>query len=252
MSAKSFYFVAGEASADNRGAALMRALRNAGVDLCFIGRGGPQMKAVAGAGFQNWIDKSGVLGLWEVIKHYGYFRRQFHKTLHEIEASKPNAVVLIDYPGFNLRLARALSGSARATADKPKIIYYISPQVWAWNRGRIKKMARWLDLMLCIYRFDADLYKQSGLRTIFVGHPMIEQLRDRRIDIERDPNLVGLFPGSRSREVSKIFPILIETARELHRFKPSLRFEVAAASGELAREMETVLDPQERHLFEIK
>ncbi len=208
MSAKTIYFVAGEASADNHGAALMRALRNAGVDLRFIGRGGPQMKAVAGAGFQNWIDKSGVLGLWEVIKHYGYFRRQFHETLHEIEASKPNAVVLIDYPGFNLRLARALSASARATADKPKIIYYISPQVWAWNRGRIKKMARWLDLMLCIFPFEADLYNQSGLRTIFVGHPMIEQLRDRqpspgygsagKIDIQRDSNLVGLFPGSRT------------------------------------------------------
>jgi len=262
MSAKTIYFVAGEASADNHGAALMRALRNAGVDLRFIGRGGPQMKAVAGAGFQNWIDKSGVLGLWEVIKHYGYFRRQFHETLHEIEASKPNAVVLIDYPGFNLRLARALSASAKATADKPKIIYYISPQVWAWNRGRIKKMARWLDLMLCIFPFEADLYNQSGLRTIFVGHPMIEQLRDRqpspgygsagKIDIQRDSNLVGLFPGSRGREVRKIFPILIQTARELRQSKPKLRFEVAAASDELATEMEEMLAPRDRHLFGIK
>ncbi len=262
MSSKTIYFVAGEASADNHGAALMRALHNAGVDLRFIGRGGPQMKAVAGAGFQNWIDKSGVLGLWEVIKHYGYFRRQFHETLHEIEASKPNAVVLIDYPGFNLRLARALSASARATADKPKIIYYISPQVWAWNRGRIKKMARWLDLMLCIFPFEADLYNQSGLRTIFVGHPMIEQLRDRqpspgygsagKIEIQRDSNLVGLFPGSRGREVRKIFPILIQTARELRQSKPKLRFEVAAASDELATEMEEMLAPRDRHLFGIK
>ena len=273
MSAKTIYFVAGEASADNHGAALMRALRNAGVDLRFIGRGGPQMKAVAGAGFQNWIDKSGVLGLWEVIKHYGYFRKQFHETLDEIGASKPNAVVLIDYPGFNLRLARALSASARATADGPEIIYYISPQVWAWNRGRIKKMARWLDLMLCIFPFEADLYNQSGLRTIFVGHPMIEQLRDRQpslghgsagksasrtdssggeIDIQRDSNLVGLFPGSRGREVRKIFPILIQTARELRQSKPKLRFEVAAASDELATEMEEMLAPRDRHLFGIK
>src|SRR5260370_30273828 len=119
----------------------MSALRNADADLCFIGRGGPQMKAVAGANFQNWIEQSGVLGLWEVIKHYGYFRRQFHETLQEIESSKPSAVVLIDYPGFNLRLARALSASGKATADKRKIIYYISPQVWAWNRGRITEIA---------------------------------------------------------------------------------------------------------------
>jgi lipid-A-disaccharide synthase len=248
---KTIYFVAGEASADNHGAALLRALRNAAGDLRFIGRGGPQMKAVAGDNFQNWIEQSGVLGLWEVIKHYGYFRKQFHETLREIETGKPNAVVLIDYPGFNLRLARTLSASAKATADKPKIIYYISPQVWAWNRGRIKKMARWLDLVLCIFPFEADLYNQSGLRTIFVGHPMIERLRESqpsqgygsagKIDIQRDPKLVGLFPGSRGREVRKIFPILADTVRELRRSKPDLRFEVAAASDELAQEMRKIL-----------
>ncbi len=249
--AKTIYFVAGEASADNHGAALMRALREADVDLRFVGRGGPQMKAVAGDNFQNWIDKSGVLGLWEVIKHYGYFRKQFHQTLDEIGASKPNAVVLIDYPGFNLRLARAL----RKRLQSQKIIYYISPQVWAWNRSRIKKMAHWLDLMLCIFPFEAELYNQSGLRTIFVGHPMIERLRDRqpsvaaatygsagKIDIQRDSNLVGLFPGSRGREVRKIFPILVQTARELRRSKPDLHFEVAAASDELAQEMEEILN----------
>ena len=259
--AKTIYFVAGEASADNHGAALMRALRKADVDLRFVGRGGPQMKAVAGDNFQNWIDKSGVLGLWEVIKHYGYFRKQFHQTLDEIGASKPNAVVLIDYPGFNLRLARAL----RKRLQSQKIIYYISPQVWAWNRSRIKKMAHWLDLMLCIFPFEAELYNQSGLRTIFVGHPMIERLRDRqpsiaaatyasagKIDIQRDSNLVGLFPGSRGREVRKIFPILVQTARELRRSKPDLHFEVAAASDGLAQEMEKMLGSQDRHLFGIK
>jgi lipid-A-disaccharide synthase len=195
------------------------------------------MKAIAGERFENWIEQSGVLGLWEVIKHYGYFRKQFRETLREIEAIKPEAVVLIDYPGFNLRLARALYRKRSAK----KIIYYISPQVWAWNRGRIKKMARWLDLMLCIFPFEAELYNQSGLRTVFVGHPMIERLRARKIDIQRDPNLVGLFPGSRSREVRKIFPILIETARTLRRSKPNLRFEVAAASPDLAREVGDIL-----------
>ena len=236
----------------------MRALRSADVDLRFIGRGGPQMEAVAGTNFQNWIDKSGVLGLWEVIKHYGYFRKQFRATLREIEKSKPDAVVLIDYPGFNLRLARAL----RKQAPSQKVIYYISPQVWAWNRGRIQKMARWLDLMLCIFPFEADLYNESGLRTIFVGHPMIERLRERqpsqrygsasKIDIERDRNLIGLFPGSRAREVKKIFPILIETTRELRRSKQNLRFEVAAASDELAREITRILNSEDRQWFEIK
>jgi lipid-A-disaccharide synthase len=252
------YFVAGEASADNHGAALMRALRNADSGLRFVGRGGPQMKSIAGAGFQNWIEQSGVLGLWEVIKHYGYFRRQFHETLQEIAENKPDAVVLIDYPGFNLRLARAL----RRRSPSQKIIYYISPQVWAWNRGRIKKMASWLDLMLCIFPFEADLYNESGLRTIFVGHPMIERLAGKKIDppppgsgvagIQRDPNLVGLFPGSRAREIRKIFPILIETAHALRKSKPDLRFEIAAASDDLARQIESLLPSQNRDLFAIK
>jgi lipid-A-disaccharide synthase len=249
------YFVAGEASGDNHGAELMRSLRQLDVDLHFIGRGGPRMKMIAGGPFHDWIGTAAVLGLWEVIRKYGYFREKFRETLSEIEKSKPDAVVLIDYPGFNLRLARAL----RSRMAARKIIYYISPQVWAWNRGRIKKMARFLDLMLCIFPFEADLYNQSGLRTVFVGHPMIERLRagksGRRgdtdssrgeIDIERDPNLIALFPGSRSREVRKIFPVLIEAADKLRRRKPNLRFEVAAASDELAREMEEALTSGKR------
>jgi lipid-A-disaccharide synthase len=258
--AKSIYFVAGEASADNHGAALMESLRRADVDLQFLGRGGPRMQAVAGGNFKNWIDEAAVVGLWEVIKRYGYFRKQFRETLSEIAQSKPDAVVLIDYPGFNLRLARALhSAFAKATADRrqpaaPKIIYYISPQVWAWNRGRIKQMAQQLDLMLCIFPFEADLYNQSGLRTIFVGHPMIDNLRAHKIDQQRDPNLIALLPGSRSREVRKIFPILIEAAHELRKAKPGLHFEIAAASPALAAEMQQMLDRrgQDRNLLEVR
>jgi len=230
---KTIYFVAGEVSGDNHGAALMRALREIDVDLRFTGRGGPQMKAIAGEKFTDWLNHAAVLGLWEVLKNYGYFHEQFRQVLAEIEKAKPNAMVLVDYPGFNLRLARAL----RKQSAKGKIIYYISPQVWAWNRGRIKNMARFLDLMLCIFPFEADLYNKSGLRTLFVGHPMVERLRARKINIERDPNLIGLFPGSRPREVRKIFPILVETARELCKQKPGLHFEIAAASDSLAAEI---------------
>ena len=237
MKSQTIYFVAGEASADNHGAALMRSLRELGVDLNFIGRGGPQMRAIAGAQFKNWIDDAAVLGLWEVIKKYGYFRGQFRETLDEIENNKPDAVVLIDYPGFNLRLARAL----RKQSPKRKIIYYISPQVWAWNRGRIKKMACFLDLMLCIFPFETDLYTKSGLRAVFVDHPMIERLRATKLKTERDPRLIGLFPGSRSREVRKIFPVLLEAVRLLLRRQPDLRFEVAAASEALAAEISNAL-----------
>ena len=232
------YFVAGETSADNHGAALMSSLRRRDVDLSFIGRGGPQMRAIAGERFKDWLGDAAVLGLWEVIKKYGYFREQFRETLQEIQESKPDAVVLIDYPGFNLRLSHAL----QRQSGQQKIIYYISPQVWAWNRGRIKKMARFLDLMLCIFPFEADLYNKSGLHAIFVGHPMLERLRSQRIDIERDPNLIGLFPGSRLPEVRKILPVMLKSVRELRKQNRNMHFEVAAASQELAVGLTEILD----------
>ena len=227
------YFVAGEASGDEHGAGLMRSLRELAPDAEFHGRGGPRMRMIAGDAFMNWIDAAAVVGLWEVVKRCGYFRRQFAETLREITTAKPDAVVLIDYPGFNLRLARNL----RRRAPGLKIIYYISPQVWAWNRGRIAQMARYLDLMLCIFPFEAELYNASGLRTIFVGHPMIENLAKRRTGEPRDPNLIGLFPGSRSREVKKIFPVMLDAVGETLAQRPATRFEIAAASAALARDI---------------
>jgi len=233
------YFVAGETSGDNHGSALMEALRRLQPEMEFFGRGGPRMRAVAGPSFLDWSAEAGVVGLSEVIKHYGYFRREFAKTLKEISVAKPDAVVLIDYPGFNLRLARTLHEGSLGG----RVVYYISPQVWAWNRGRIPKMARWLDLMLCIFPFEAQLYEQSGLRTIFVGHPMIEDLKAKRAAVERDSNLVSLFPGSRAREVRQLMPILIEVMRRLRTAQPALRFEIAAATDALARKIREALQP---------
>jgi lipid-A-disaccharide synthase len=232
------YFVAGEASGDNHGAALMRSLRGFQTSVEFIGRGGPEMAAVAGAGFNNWIADAGVVGVWEVVRKYGYFARQFRAALSEVAASKPDAVVLIDYPGFNLRFARSL----RRRGLTREIIYYISPQVWAWNRGRIKQMAKYLDLMLCIFPFEADLYNESGLRTKFVGHPMIDRLAARKIAVDRDPDLIGLFPGSRHREIDKILPVLLKTARLMRGENRRFRFQISAASESLHRQIEGCLE----------
>jgi lipid-A-disaccharide synthase len=231
------YFLAGEASGDTHGAALMRAIGELRGDVQFVGRGGPKMAEIAGARLRNWIHEAAVVGLWEVVRRYGYFREQFAGALREIEAAEPDAVVLIDYPGFNLRVARAL----RKRGTKAKIIYYISPQVWAWNRRRIPQMARSLDLMLCIFPFEAELYNASGLRTIFVGHPMNETLGSRRINAAREPDLVGLFPGSRMREVRLILPIMIAAAEAMLRTNPQLRFEIAAASPPVSAEINAML-----------
>ncbi len=229
------YLVAGEASGDARGAELIRSLRARRDDIEFLGFGGPRMAGLAPA-IHDWIERAAVIGIINVVKNYGYFRRQFDLALAEIARQNPDAVVLIDYPGFNLRLAAAL----RRTASKAKIIDYISPQVWAWNRSRIPKMARILDLMICIFPFEKPLYEQSGLRTVFVGHPMLDSLAQERLEGGREPNLLGLFPGSRDREVNKIYPVMLDAARLLAQTRPNLRIEAAAASVEMRTRMEEI------------
>jgi lipid-A-disaccharide synthase len=228
--ATTVYFVAGERSGDDHGAALLKALRAFVPEMRFMGRGGPKMRALADGKFRDWIDDTAVVGLWEVIRRYPFFRKQFQATISEIEAVEPSAVVLIDYPGFNLRLAHAL----HAKFPELTIIYYISPQVWAWNRRRVSQMARSIDLMLCIFPFEPELYKASGLRAIFVGHPMTSVIPSGNAVPLRDDKLVGLFPGSREREVKKIFPVMRQAALELSQQDHDLRFVVSAASEPLA------------------
>ena len=194
------------------------------------------MQALADGPFDNWTAQAAVLGLWDVLKHYGYFRNKFRWMLGDISREVPNAVVLVDYPGFNLRLAKAL----RKTGYAGKILYYISPQVWAWNRGRIPKMARILDLMICVFPFEAPMYEASGLHTVFAGHPLLEALGRERQMVPREAGLLGFFPGSREREVRRIFPVMVAASKIIAKELPSVRFEAAAASeahAALLREM---------------
>ncbi len=231
------YLVAGENSGDSRGAELMQALRERDPAFIFHGRGGGKMAALAEPGFEDWVEDAGVIGFVDVVKKYPWFRRKFAGTLDAIARLRPDAVILIDYPGFNLRLAAALKKRGLPT----RVIYYISPQVWAWHRGRIPKMARTLDLMLCLFPFEKELYETSGLRTEFVGHPLVDRLSGQIGSLPREENLVGLFPGSRRREVSKIFPVLAGAAAELSRTHPHIRFEASAASPKMADLMRGIL-----------
>ncbi len=220
--------VAGEASGDTHGAALMRSLRVLSPEIRFTGKGGPKMAreaAVCDGTLDTWIAEAGVLGLWDVLRRYGYFKRKFGALLDDLAAHPPDAVILVDYPGFNLRLAKAI----RRRRIPTRVIYYISPQVWAWNRRRIPEMARSLDLMICIFPFEKDLYESSGLPTVFAGHPMAEELRPVP-PADRDETLFGLFPGSREREVRRIFPSMAGAAALIRKSRPEIRFEAAAAT----------------------
>ena len=237
MSNTSIYLIAGEVSGDTHGAELMHALKDSIPGVKLLGTGGPEMRAASDGATRDWVEDAAVMGIWEVLKHYSWFKQQFDLMLKEVIEAKPDALVLIDYPGFNLRMAKAV----REALPKTKIIYYISPQVWAWNKGRIPKMAELLDQMICIFPFEKPIFEDAGLATEFVGHPIVDELLEKKITVERDPKLVGLFPGSREREVARLFPVMLEAARRLKSEHPSLRFQAPAASEKLATQMRDLL-----------
>jgi len=234
------YVVAGELSGDAHGAGLLRALATLRPDLSITGVGGPEMAAASGGGVRDWVEDAAVVGLWEVVKHFRWFRQRFHEMLAEVTALRPDVLVLIDYPGFNLRFAHAV----RRACPQTRQVYYISPQVWAWNKRRIPQMARLLDEMLCLFPFEQALFEAAGLKTSFVGHPLVDELGERRrVSVARDPGLVGLFPGSREREVARLFPLMIDAAKRLRVWRPELRFEAPAASPKLATHMRQLVEP---------
>lgn len=221
------FVVAGETSGDAHAAALLSELRRLHPDLRIAGLGGPRLHAISGE-VEDWTHEAAVVGLWDVLRRYGWFRRKFGRIRQRIEREKPDAVLFVDYPGFNLRLARAL----QAQRPRLKLLYYISPQVWAWNRTRIPRMARWLDRMFCIFPFEKDLYEQSGLRTEFVGHPLAGRPADPAGG-PREVDLLALLPGSREREVRRIFPVMLAAAEIVHARRPRTVFAGAAASEKL-------------------
>ncbi|MFZ4766934.1 MAG: lipid-A-disaccharide synthase [Roseimicrobium sp.] len=228
---KKLFFLSGEVSGDAHAAGVMRALLERVPSLEFVGFGGPHMKQVGGSKILDWVEQAGVLGLWEVLKMYGWFKQKMDEAIEVVALEKPDAVVLVDYPGFNLRLAKALRDNG---CDLP-LIYYISPQVWAWKKGRIKTMAKVLNLMICIFPFEKELYERSGLRTVFAGHPMVDRVKTLTRGWTREPGLVGFFPGSRVNEVRKLFPVMLQSAKLILQAMPTARFAVSAANQTLAR-----------------
>lgn len=233
------YVVAGELSGDAHGAGLLGSLREMVTDLEIRGVGGPKMRAVAGSGLTDWVENAAVMGVWEVLKNYQWFKQRFHEMLEELTRFQPQVLLLIDYPGFNLRFADAVKKTSPAT----RIVYYISPKVWAWNKRRIPVMARLLDEMLCLFPFEKAILEGAGLKTTFVGNPLVDELEEERIQgVVRDKKLVGLFPGSREREVARLFPMMVESAKILSATHPALVFEVPAATSKLAVQIRSLMD----------
>lgn len=231
------YIVAGELSGDKHGSLMLRELKSLLPDTEVRGLGGPLMHEEYPE-IKDWADEAAVVGFVEVAKNFLFFRRHFIALLHEIKKNKPDVLVLLDYPGFNLRMAEAVKRESPGT----KIVYFISPQVWAWHKGRIPKMVRIIDLMLCIFPFEKVLFETAGLPTEFVGHPLVDDINARRNENIRESRLIGLFPGSRSREIERNFPTMLQTALLLKKEHPDWTFETGASSEKFALRLKEICD----------
>ena len=237
--AERVYVVAGELSGDAHGAGLLRELLVLRPEIELRGAGGPEMAKISGGGITDWVEDAAVMGVWEVLKKYRWFRARFARMMEELREFRPAALLLIDYPGFNLRFAEAV----RREFPEIRIIQYISPKVWAWNKRRIPKMARILDEVLCLFPFEVALFESAGLKASFVGNPLVDQLQGvLEKEMERDQRLIGLFPGSREREVARLFPMMIEVAGRLRNWRADLTFEVPAATEKLAAKIRAMTD----------
>ncbi len=220
---------AGEASGDMHGAALLGALRQlalpAGI-ACF-GLGGERLRA---AGCETVVDAKdvAVLGLAEVAAHLPRIYGEFRRLLAEVGRRRPDAAVLIDFPEFNFRLARQLHRRGIP------VVYYISPQLWAWRRGRVKLVRRHVRKMLVIFPFEREFYRRHGVEVEFVGHPLVDQTADQSDSVasavERDSRQIALLPGSRRQEIELNLPAMLDAARRLHGRHPELRFSLPVAS----------------------
>ncbi len=219
---RNIWIISGESSGDMYGARLCREMRaeaeRRGDKLRVAGMGGPRM---AETGMEIMVDATelGVVGIVEVLKIIGKIVKIFKLLLRRADQEKPDAIILIDYPGFNLRLAKQLHKRGH------KVIWYVSPQVWSWGKGRIPKLAEYCNKMMVIFPFETEVYASTKLDVEFVGHPLIEIIAEKRDPkAARDPNTLLLLPGSRTMEINRLLIPMLETVLVLSKKHPTLKF----------------------------
>ena len=217
MKTKPIFFIMGaEQSADNHGAVLMQAIRQFNPEVKFIGIGGKNMIA---AGLQSLedISKLAIMGFVEIIKHIYFFWKLTNRILDVIKKTNPDQIILIDYPGFNLRLAKKIKKKFNIP-----ITYYISPQIWAWRENRIKIIQKYIDQMLVIFPFEQIWYKERGVQAQFVGHPIFDEwIPNNRLDlcnilqVNPDKPIIALYPGSRKQELNRHLILFLKVAEKI-------------------------------------
>lgn len=232
MNDPTFFLVAGETSGDIHGSKLIKEILLQSPNAAFLGHGGDRM-AEAGMTILEHTDKLSVVGFTEVIKHLPFFTKVMGETLGAIQEAKPSRIILIDYPGFNLRLAKNIHGLGIP------ITYFILPQVWAWKESRVNILKQYVDQAICIFPFEQEWFESRGVPAFFVGHPFAESVMNEKNSdtfyskhgFSKEHPILTLLPGSRQQEVDRHLPIFLNTYRLLKNDNPALQCVLGKASG---------------------
>lgn len=213
---KKIIIVAGEASGDLHAGGLLKELKRINHQIELFGMGGEKMKEVGVELFFHTKDLS-FMGFFEVLKNLAFVKVVLKKMTELLDQRKPDLAILVDYPGFNLKFAK------RIKKRKIPILYYISPQIWAWGGKRIVKIKKLVDKMLVVFPFEEKIYQDAQVDVKFIGHPLLDIVKSKtereefrqRLGVKKNELLLGLFPGSREQEVSKILPVMLEVCENL-------------------------------------
>lgn len=234
--------IAGEHSGDQHAALAVRALRTRRPDLKIAALGGPAIER-AGARLLHDMTATSVVGLVEVLTNLSEFKELFARTVDWIREHRPRAICFVDYPGFNLRLARALheAGISHKAGGDVMLLYYISPQIWAWKGKRRFAMARMLDALAVIFPFEVNVYADTDLPVDFVGHPFLSEEHESKLTYDPGGPLL-LLPGSRRIAVGRIFPVLLDAFAALRRELPDQRAAVIYPDGSILSILRAELD----------
>jgi lipid-A-disaccharide synthase len=216
-----FFVIAGEASGDIHGANLIEEILKLEPSTQFEGFGGERLQ-LAGMKLLRSMDKLNFMGFVEVVRNFNTVRENFRICKKALTENKPDAIILIDYPGFNLRMAKW------AKQRGIRVFYYISPQVWAWKENRVKKMKKYIDRLLVILPFEKEFFAKHGMDVDFVGHPLIDEIEARRekSEIEKQ-NVIALLPGSRKQEILHNLHQMVRVQDEF----PNYQFVIGRAPG---------------------
>jgi lipid-A-disaccharide synthase len=221
---RNILIVAGEASSDLHAANLIKEIKALMPEWEFFGLGGTKMEEQKVRLYANIVDLA-VVGFVEVLKNLKKFKAIFNQLLREVDRLNPSMAILIDYPGFNLRLAVELK------KRNIPIVYYISPQVWAWGRNRINLIKKIIKKMIVIFKFEEELYRKAGVPVSFVGHPFLDIIKaDSRINLPTEKTTIALLPGSRELEIRRLLPLMLESAKIIYEKIPMSQFIILRSS----------------------